>query len=118
MQLPLFEELDMHKKAVEWDQISQIKEVLSVDESTGKVLVERTQDIEPILDYNKSMRNHELTGRHKSEVMNHVARIPLLIIEKWKNDGIIDWFNSTDAERRKVLNDPANAMFRTRASKL
>jgi len=28
----------MHKKAVQWDQISQIKEVLSVDESTGKVV--------------------------------------------------------------------------------
>ncbi len=108
----------MHKKAVMWDQISQIREVLHVDENSNQVVVERVQDIEPILDYNKAMRNHELVGSHKSEVMNHVARIPLLIVEKWKNEGVIDWFNSTDAERRRVLNDPANAMFRTRASKL
>jgi hypothetical protein len=108
----------MHKKAVMWDEISQIREILHTDENSNQVVVERTQDVEPILDYNKAMRNHELTGRHKSEVMNHVARIPLVVVEKWRNEGVIDWFNSTDAERRRVLNDPANAMFRTRASKL
>ena len=104
----------MQKKAVIWDEISQIKEIFHVDESTCDVVTERIQDIEPILDYNKHMRNHELTGRFKDDAMNHIARIPLIVLEQWKNAGVIDWYNSTDAQRRKVLNDPANKMFRTR----
>lgn len=105
-----------HLKGVSFDEFSQIREEFHYDDIDQKVITRRFQDVEPILDFNKEARNHVNTGR-MSEV-HHVARIPLIVIEKWKNEGVIDWFNSTDAERRRVLNDPANAMFRTRKSRL
>lgn len=104
------------KKAESFDQFSQIKEDFYFDESTGMASTIRSQDVEPILDFNRMARNHVNTNK-KGE-MHHVARIPLIMIEQWKANGVIDWFNSTDAQRRKVLNDPANAMFRTRECKL
>ena len=106
-----------HLKAVEFDQFSQIREEFHYDPVNDKVITKRFQDVEPILDNNKFLRNDVHTGRMKSPV-NHVARIPLIVLEKWKREGVIDWFNSTDAERRRVLNDPANAMFRTRKCRL
>lgn len=105
-----------HLKAVSFDEDSQIRDEFHYDSIEDKVISKRFQDVEPILDFNKEARNSINTGK-MSEV-HHVARIPLIVIEKWKNEGVIDWFKSTDAERRRVLNDPANAMFRTRKCKL
>lgn len=107
-----------HLKAVSFDQFSQIREELHFNEQTEEFESKRFQDIEPILDFNKEARNHINKGAFGNANVHHVARIPLIVIEKWKVDGVIDWFKSTDAERRKVLNDPANAFFRTRNCKL
>ena len=105
-----------HLKAITFDEESQIREEFHYDPLEDKVITKRFQDIEPILDDNKILLNDVNTGKMKP--VHHVARIPLIIIEKWKNEGVIDWFHSTDAERRKVLNDPANAFLRTRKSRL
>lgn len=118
-QAPLFEEIDMsHIKSIVFDPFTQIMEKTSFNEQTGEVESSRFQDVEPILDFNKHARNHVNTGAFGNANVHHVARIPLIVIEKWKRDGVIDWFNSTDAQRRKVLNDPANEFFRTRKCKL
>ena len=105
-----------HLKAISFDEATQIREEFHYDDINDKMIINRVQDVEPILDFNKEARNHINTGRMND--VHHVARIPLIVLEKWKREGVIDWFHSTDAERRRVLNDPANAMFRVRKCRL
>jgi len=108
-----------HLKSVSFDQFSQIREETYYNEQTDEIETKRFQDVEPILDFNKHARNDVNTGAFgKNAELHHVARIPLVLLEKWKADGVIDWFKSTDAQRRRVLNDPANAFLRTRNCKL
>ena len=107
-----------HLKSISFDPFSQIREELHFNEQTEEFESKRFQDIEPILDFNKYARNDVNTGHFGNANVHHVARIPLIVIEQWKRDGVIDWFKSTDAERRKVLNDPDNALFRTRKCRL
>lgn len=85
----------------------------------GKVTVRRLQDVEDQLDYNKQCYNSH-GNKSYSDSRNgahHVARIPLVVIEKWKEQGF-DWFNSTDKERRAKLNDPDNKFLLVRPGKL
>lgn len=107
-----------HLKSVSFDQFSQIREETYYNEQTDEIETKRFQDVEPILGFNKGVRNDTPKGFGKNGEFHHVARIPLVVLEKWKVDGVIDWFKSTDAQRRKVLNDPANAFLRTRNCKL
>lgn len=75
----------------------------------GKITIRRYQDIEDQLDFNKQCFNSfSKIGYADSEGgAHHIARIPLMTLEKWKGQGF-DWFNSTDNERRKMLNKPEN----------
>lgn len=81
--------------------------------------VERTQDVQGILDRNKSDQNDRSfrNGFTESGDMKHVARIPLIVLEKWaKEVGIpkrkIYGKEMTEVIRKK-LNDPDNKFFRT-----
>lgn len=82
----------------------------------GAFAIETIQDVEPILEANKRAFNEFTSGRdgwgdgatldHKS----HVARIPAVIHADLRRKGIIQ-----DQARLKAwLNDPDNAVFRTR----
>ena len=60
-------------------------------DSDGSMTVQRTQDVEPILDRNKAFQN---TPQKKSELMgHHIGSIPLIIVEKWANE---EGFNILD----------------------
>ena len=80
----------------------------------------RTQIVDSVLDHNReaqaNLHNHRSgfgnTGIH------HVAKIPLVQVEKWIAEEGFNWFQSTDAERRAKLNDPKYAKYRTRKSRL
>lgn len=79
----------------------------------------RIQDVESVLEDNKDAQNsiqhhHENFG---NKPIHHVARIPLVTLERWITQGF-NWFQSTDAEKREVLNRPENAKYRTRKSKM
>lgn len=86
----------------------------------GKVTIRRLQDVEGQLDFNKQAYNsHSGIGYADSKGgAHHVARIPLIVIERWKTETGFDWFNSTDKERRAKLNDPDNRFFLVRPGKL
>lgn len=79
----------------------------------------RTQDVGAILDLNKADQNDPTfrNGFTESGDMKHVARIPLLVLEKWaKEAGIpkrqIYGKKMTEVIRKK-LNDPDNKFLRT-----
>jgi hypothetical protein len=85
------------------------------DEMEDKLTVERVQDVEPIIEYNKALANDAPTNWRGD--MHRVASIPFVIIEKHKNETGVDLMKDEVALRR-FLNDPDNRMFRTKLGRL
>jgi hypothetical protein len=85
------------------------------DESSDKLIIERIQDVEPILESNKRAMNNACAG-WKGE-FHRVASIPLVIIEKYKNEKGIDLMNDKEA-LNSFLNDRDNRCFRTKPGKI
>jgi hypothetical protein len=79
-----------------------------VDRSTGKVAVERIQDVEDIIENNKRLQNEPQdfkTGWH------HIAEIPCIFIEKWCNEKGISYREIMSADGfedvvKRMLRDP------------
>ena len=49
----------------------------------GKIIVNRTQDVQRILEWNKE-RNIE--GHNRKSDMRHVGSIPFVVVEMWMNE--------------------------------
>lgn len=77
----------------------------------GKLVVERVQDVEPILE---DAKRRGIEGRHGSKDFRHVASLPFVLIEKYCNDNGIsfsEWMrNPVHVER--MLQDRDLAYFR------
>ena len=104
-----------------YDQFTGITEESWYDEVAGTLTLRRLQDVEHTLAMNKVMFNAHTAKKanyQDSGGNHHVARIPFMIVEKWLRDGTIDWYNSTDKERKAVLNDRDNSKLLVRPGKL
>lgn len=83
------------------------------DSSTGKVVVERVQDVEDIIERNKRAQNETQdlsTGWH------HIAEIPSIFIEKWCNEKQVSYrelMADFDGIVKKMLRDPDYQFLRT-----
>ena len=90
-----------------------------IDEPDGTISITTHQDVESILDQNKSEYNSY--GDHlslgKRGEWHKVASIPFNVYEQWKNEtnGAIDKDPKLLA---KYLNDPDNKYFKTAPTKL
>ena len=77
---------------------------------TGNVTVETTQDVEGILDANKSFQNHSsYSSSGIKEGMWHYASIPLIVQLKWLNEyGSDNWPLKQGNEKLlfRLLNSP------------
>lgn len=87
------------------DTTTDVKTALKA--RNGQLVVKRTQDVEPILDYNKRMQASQAGGwrRASGQTMRKLAEIPNIVIEQWLKEG----FNALSApvsELRKKLDDP------------
>jgi hypothetical protein len=73
-------------------------------------------DVAPILERNKAMATHN-DGYSKSREMRRVASIPLILLQKWKNEEGWDPWNTSDPDvQRKLalkLDDPEYQWLRT-----
>lgn len=90
------------------------------DSETGQVVIKKVADVEKTMDMVKEMHNSHAGSRPNysdSQGAHLVARIPLVVVDLWKEQGF-DWFQSTDKERRAWLDRPENAVFKTRPGKL
>lgn len=82
------------------------------DEHTESLHVNRTQDVEPVLDRVKAMRNSGFDGFNAERDMCAVAELPVAILEQWFAEGV-DFLNPDhEAEVMKRLRDPALSGFR------
>ena len=63
-------------------------------DNDGRLIVERVQDVEPVLE---DAKRRAIEGIHGSKEMRHVARIPKVLIEKYcKDNGLPDTTNPRD----------------------
>ena len=90
------------------------------DAATGRLTMRRLQDVEGTLKDNKvrfNMHQGKKPNYGDSDGLHHVARIPFALIEQWITEGF-NWYQSTDAERRRKLNDYDNSKLLVRPGKL
>lgn len=92
------------------------------DKSADRLIIERVQDIEPIIEANKRKFNesngHEST-RWKGD-LHHVASVPEVVIEKWCKDNgftFAEFINDPKISKR-FLNDSSNSHFRTKPGRI
>ena len=105
------------KKSEGFDPATGFREEFHFDEGTGQSTVYREQDVEGVIQANKAALNAAPRSGGGKNGMRHVARIPLVVIEKWKTEGF-DWFKATKAEKRAKLNDPDNKFLRVHPGRL
>lgn len=85
------------------------------DQAEDRLIVKRTQDVESVIEMNKLEANTANTN-WKGE-LHKVASIPMVIIEKYKNEKGVDLLNDSIA-MKKFLNDPDNKFLRTKNGRL
>lgn len=96
------------RKVFDYDPITGVTQYFHYDELTGGWGIESVQDVEPILEANKKLQNHETYSKDgiKNEFW-HVATIPVVIQEKWLREDGIDIYNRDHWKKVKMkLNDP------------
>lgn len=104
--------------ARDYDPLTGITEEFYHNSEEGTITIRRLQDVESQLSENKEMfNNHNRASYSDSKGQHLVARIPIVIVEKWKEQGF-DWYKSTDKERRAWLDKPENAFLKVRPGKL
>ena len=83
------------------------------DESEGKFHIERSQDVTPVIEENKTKQSLG-EGVSKSKELNHVASIPLVIVEQLAKKGIMSPTGDIKDHKRfkKWLNNSDNRAFR------
>lgn len=102
----------------DYDPVTRITEEFWYNDLTDEVTIRKLQDVEGTLDMNKELFNQfSGVGYGDSNGQHLVARIPVTVIDLWKEQGF-DWFSTTDKERRAWLDKPENAVFKTRPGKL
>jgi hypothetical protein len=69
----------------------------------GRIVVQRTQDVEPYLERNKRLRND--FQRRRNTHMRYVAEIPNVVIEQWLREGI----NVFDPNHAKAVQRKLNS---------
>lgn len=81
------------------------------DDDNGRLVIQRTQDVEPILESAKRMA---IEGQHGSNDMRHAARLPMVLVETYCNTNGITFeeFMRDTKHVQRMINDPALASFR------
>lgn len=81
-------------------------------ETDDGVILETRQDVSKIIEANKRQYN-DSDGKF-DEVITHVARLPLTVVDQLNRDKIMQGFTVIDQTRFKAfLNHPDNRFFRT-----
>ena len=89
------------------------KTILHSDDSEGKIHIETTQDVQPVLEENKIRRNLGEFHNKKKE-WYHAASIPLVVVQQLVKKGIMHPHGAVKDKARfkKWVNDPDNRAFR------
>ncbi len=104
----------------EYDEYTGITEEFWYEENAltrrGKIHIKRFSDVQANIDRNIEICN-SMPRNFGNAPMHLMADIPFSVIEQWKTQGF-DWFNSTDNEKRRMLNNSDYAKLRTRSGRM
>lgn len=94
--------------------MSDIVSRVHIDRSEKKIHFERIQDVEPILEWNKAVRD---MPQPRAGTFRHVGTIPCVVLEKWIHDDGAKILAMRQREFAKYvkrkLNDPDWAYLKT-----
>jgi hypothetical protein len=86
-------------------------------ETDSGVILETRQDVSQIIEANKRQFN-DSDGKF-DDVITHVARLPLTVVDDLNRKGVMRGFKVIDQTRFKAfLNHPDNRFFRTHPGKI
>lgn len=97
----------MSKRLITDDALTGIKTYLDYDGDDDDAIIVKEQDVTGIVESNKAAFD---AAPKRWGDMTHVGRIPLTVYYELERKGILQ----DQQELVKWLNDPANAMWRTR----
>ena len=106
----------MEKRIFEQDELLGITRIWHFDEETDTAVIETIQNVQPIVESNKSEFNQvDERARWDGEGLGlRVASIPMNIYMDLVSKGI----TRTEKDFKKWLNDPDNRFFRTRPGRV
>ena len=105
----------MSKRILEYDPQTWVTDTFEYDGLTDTITLGRHQDVEPILEDNKTLQATDDYWKHgmKKDFV-HYASIPIVLIEKWQNELGIDVFNKNHEKRVfQMLNSPEYKYLKT-----
>jgi len=108
------------KRLFDYDPLTGVTQYFHYDELTGNWGIESVQDVEPFLELNKALQNDpEYSRQGIKQSWWHVARIPILVQEKWLREEGIDIYNKDHWPKvKQKLNDPEWRYLRTATGKI
>jgi len=95
-------EFHVHKQ---YDPVTGVTEEMWYDDRDRKIHVRRTADIEHIVRDNAIQLASSPRDFYRDDGLYHKATIPAMTIERWLREDGFNWYQSTDAERRKKINE-------------
>lgn len=108
----------MQRRFFDRDELTGITQFYHYDASNDTFLIEDVQDIEGIVENNKRRFNEFTSGKDRwgdeFDERTHVARIPMVVYQELLTSGAY----RDRAYMKRWLNDPDNAVFRTRPGRV
>lgn len=99
--------------------MSEVKTKLHYTAHEDTLIVERTQDVQAILDDNKRQFNDTPEFGKFGGDMTKVASIPLVVLEKWQKEEGLNYLNKEDWPKIMAkLNDGDYKLLRTYNGKI
>lgn len=113
----------MYERLLDVDPLTGAVETFYYDHETGRCMIDRRLDVEPLLELSKAQFNtFDERARWGAEPMHLVARVPMEVMEVFKQQTGINPYHvmEPEDERRFLawLDDPAQRLFRTRPGSL
>jgi hypothetical protein len=84
------------------------------EDENGDTHIGAEQDVTPILDANVASQNAS-DGWSHDKTFRHIGRIPLIVIEQWKNEAGIN-FHDENAAREVIRRLNSNEFYKLRTS--
>lgn len=109
--MEVIEELEAEKESRRLQALVATRQ--HYDESTDSLVIQRTQDAEPALEFAQAMRcAHPRNGYSEDRAIRHVGEVPMVLVEDWINRGLIQGIND-NAGIRKMLESSDYSRLRT-----
>ncbi len=94
-------------RLLDYDPLTRITTTFDYIAAEDKTVLKYSQDCEPILEANVlALGDLDAHKRAAKNEWAHYARVPLIVIEKWKREKGVDFYNPDHAKAvMKLIND-------------